>query len=358
MQNAPTNERHFATLSEILSQPATWQAALAELEQSAQIGALLEQTKARTEWLFLGCGTSLYLAEAAASSWTLLTGQRARALPASELLLFSDLAYANISGLQSVIISRSGSTSEAVRAARLLSGQLRIPTLGITCTADSDLEGVCDQTLHISSANEKSMVMTRSFTTMLLTLQYLAAKRAQRLDFLEAQQRVAAHFEARIQSICKRIETFVGEHSFADFVFLGQGPFHGIAREGALKVMEMSCSYSQFFHTLEFRHGPKAIVSPETCLTFFLSEGAAKAECEVLTEMKELGGVTIAVCNRATDAIRQSSDLVFELGFDGSELAALVTSVVPSQLLGFFTGVKKNLNPDEPRNLSRVVILS
>jgi len=119
MQNAPTNERHFATLSEILSQPATWQAALAELEQSAQIGALLEQTKARTEWLFLGCGTSLYLAEAAASSWTLLTGQRARALPASELLLFSDLAYANISGLQSVIISRSGSTSEAVRAARL-----------------------------------------------------------------------------------------------------------------------------------------------------------------------------------------------------------------------------------------------
>ena len=49
---------------------------------------------------------------------------------------------------------------------------------------------------------------------------------------------------------------------------------------------------------------------------------------------------------------------MFELGFDGSELAALVTSVVPSQLLGFFTGVKKNLNPDEPRNLSRVVILS
>jgi glucosamine--fructose-6-phosphate aminotransferase (isomerizing) len=358
MQNSPTDSQPFATLNEILSQPVVWQAALAELKQSALTGTILEQTKARTEWLFLGCGTSFYLAEAAASSWTVLTGQRARALPASELLLFTDLAYAKVSGLQSVIISRSGCTSEAVRAANLLSRQLLVPTLGITCTADSALERACDHTIRISAANEKSLVMTRSFSTMLLALQHLAARKAQRLDFIEAQQRVAAHFETQIQSISRRIEAFVDTHSFADFVFLGQGPFHGIAREAALKVMEMSCSYSQAFHTLEFRHGPKAVVSPETCLTFFLSESATKAECEVLAEMKELGGVTIAVCNRATDEIRRSSDLVFELGSDGPELATLAPSVVPAQLVGFFTSVKKNLNPDEPKNLSRVVILS
>lgn len=359
MQNTPTSQQHhFATLDEILSQPAIWQAALAELNQSEQPGAILKQTRARTEWLFLGCGTSFYLAEAAASSWTMLTGQRARALPASEPLLFADLAYAKVPNLQSVIISRSGGTSEAIRAAEFLSRQLRVPTLGITCTADSALERACDQTIRISAANEKSLVMTRSFSTMLMALQHLAARKAQRLDFLEAQQRVAAQFETQIRSIAQRVEAFVHKHSFADFVFLGQGPFHGIAREAALKVMEMSCSYSQSFHTLEFRHGPKAVVSPETCLTFFLSESAAKAECEVLAEVKELDGVTITVCNRAIDANRRSSDLLFELGFDGPELATLAPSVVPSQLLGFFTSVKKSLNPDEPKNLSRVVILS
>jgi glucosamine--fructose-6-phosphate aminotransferase (isomerizing) len=358
MQNTSTSPQHFATLDEILSQPAVWQAALAELNQSEQPRAILDETKARTEWLFLGCGTSFYLAEAAASSWTMLTGQRARALPASEPLLFADLAYAKAPNLQSVIISRSGRTSEAVRAAEFLSRQSRVPTLGITCTADSALERACDQTIRISVANEKSLVMTRSFTTMLMALQHLAARKAQHLDYLEAQLRVAAQFETQIQSIARRVEAFVQKHSFADFVFLGQGPFHSIAREAALKVMEMSCSYSQSFHTLEFRHGPKAVVSPETCLTFFLSESATKAECEVLAEMKELDGVTIAVCNQATDAARRSSDLLFELGFDGPELAALAPSVVPLQLLGFFTGVKKNLNPDEPKNLSRVVILS
>ena len=106
------------------------------------------------------------------------------------------------------------------------------------------------------------------------------------------------------------MEAFVARHTFSDYVFLGQGPFHGIAREAALKVMEMSCSYSQFFHALEFRHGPKAIVSPAHALTFFVSDTAQKAETEVLSEMKELGGVILTICNRANPQIRQSSDLV------------------------------------------------
>ncbi|GAC1625948.1 MAG: hypothetical protein NVS9B13_21840 [Candidatus Acidiferrum sp.] len=108
---------------------------------------------------------------------------------------------------------------------------------------------------------------------------------------------------------------------------------------------------------MEFRHGPKAVVSPQTCLTFFLSETSTLAEAELLAEMKELGGLIIAVCNRATDAIHRSSDFVFELGFNCPELATLLPFIVPLQLLGFFTGLKKNLNPDEPKNLSRVVIL-
>jgi glucosamine--fructose-6-phosphate aminotransferase (isomerizing) len=108
---------------------------------------------------------------------------------------------------------------------------------------------------------------------------------------------------------------------------------------------------------LEFRHGPKSIVAPETCLTFFLSETGMQSESEVLVEMKELGGTVIAVCNRATDAVRRSSDLLFELEAAAPELALLTPFIVPAQLLGLHTGVKKGFNPDEPRNLSRVVIL-
>ena len=318
---------------------------------------IINASRDRQEWLFVGCGTSFYLAEAAAVSWTLLTQQPARAIPASEILLFPELLTTAGTQTQAVVISRSGRTSEAVRAAKVLSEDLRIPTLGVTCAANSKLDEICSESIVLAAADEKSTVMTRSFTSMLLSLQLLAARRAGKLQFIKHLEAMAQRFAPRIRVIAGQLEAFVRKQAFDDYVFLGQGPFHGIAREAALKVMEMSCSHSQFFHTLEFRHGPKAIVTPATCLTFFVSETGQKEEVEVLSEMKELGGVTIAICNRAGDAVREASDLVVETNLDEPELAWLAPFTVPCQLLGFFTGLRKGLNPDEPKNLTRVVIL-
>jgi glutamine---fructose-6-phosphate transaminase (isomerizing) len=357
IQRAGHTESH--TWNEILSQAGVWQSVLEELRKSPAIAEILGEFNGKREFLFVGCGTSFYLAEAAAISWTLLTSKPARAIPASEVLLFPTLVSAEGSGLQAVVISRSGRTSEAVRAASVLSQELRIRTIGITCCGgSSELERACETTIKLSVADEQSTVMTRSFTSMLICLQVLAARSAGNEQFVEGMRSMAEEFAPRIPAIAQQMEEFVARQSFADYAFLGQGPFHGIAREAALKVMEMSCSYSQFFHALEFRHGPKAIVSPATCLTFLLSESAREAETEVLEEMKELGGVTVAVCNRASGETQQAPDLVIELGSNvASELALLAPSIVPCQLLGYFTAIRKGLNPDQPRNLSRVVLL-
>jgi len=345
------------TWKEILSQGHVWQAVLSGWSHNAQVEKILDASSKRKEWIFIGCGTSFYLAEGAALTWTLLTGQPARALPASEILLYPEMIEAEGDSVQAVMISRSGRTSEAVKAASMLKRELHVPTLGITCAGNSELEETCDETMVVRAADEKSTVMTRSFTSMLLSLQFLAARRVQNWKFIENLQAMAEQFGPQILPIAKAMEAFVAKRSFADYVFLGQGPFHGIARETALKVMEMSCSYSQFFHTLEFRHGPKAIVSPATCLTFFLSGSGYQAEAEVLEEMKELGGVNIAICNRAGEQIRRVCDLLVEMNLEGNELALLAPYTVPCQLLGFFTGIAKGLNPDQPKNLTRVVIL-
>jgi glutamine---fructose-6-phosphate transaminase (isomerizing) len=344
------------TWKEIHSQGTVCQSVLDETRASHNFEEVLRSATGKRAWIFVGCGTSFYLAEAAATSWRMLTGQPAHAVPASEVLLFPKLLQTEGTDLQAVVISRSGRTSEAVRAATALRKDLRIQTAGITCARNSELEKACDTTIVLDTADEQSTVMTRSFTSMLLTLQTLAARSAGNSQFIESLRTMAEAFPARLSTFARQIEDFVTMHSFADYVFLGQGPFHGIAREAALKVMEMSCSYSQFFHTLEFRHGPKAIVSPATCLTFFLSDTAQKAETEVLQEMKALGGVIIAICNHANDEIRRSSDLLIELETN-YDLVRLAPSIVPCQLLGYFSGLKKGLNPDEPKNLTRVVLL-
>ena len=357
MVNSEMKLENSATWNEILSQPRIWQELLRQPNLHAEMDAILEKSLKREKWIFVGCGTSYYLAEAAAVTFMSLTGQPARSLPGSEVVLQPDLVMAEGDNMQAVVISRSGKTSEAVRAAGVLRNHLRIPTIGITCAENSPLEQACERSMVLRAADEKSTVMTRSFTGMLITLQSLAAMRAGKPAFIQELGDMAERFVPRIAEIAEQMESFVKQQSFADYVFLGQGAFHGIAREAALKVMEMSCSYSQFFHALEFRHGPKAIVSPETCLTFYLSETGYQAEAEVLGEMEELGGVIVAICNHASENVKRASDLLVELNFPVNELALLAPYVVPTQLMGFFTGMRKGLNPDAPKNLSRVVML-
>src|SRR5207302_7223423 len=89
-------------------------------------------------------------------------------------------------------------------------------------------------------------------------------------------------------------------------VCLGQGPFYGLACETALKLTEMSVSYAQSFHTLEFRHGPKSIVSPKTLLFLLLSDQGYDSECDVLQEMKGLGATILTIDNHADNCARES----------------------------------------------------
>jgi glutamine---fructose-6-phosphate transaminase (isomerizing) len=353
----PSEYAQSETYKEILSQAGIWQFVLRELKQGTSGEKIPRSNNRKASWLLVGCGTSFYLADAAAASWTLLTGEPARAVPGSEILLYPALTRSEADNLHAVVISRSGRTSEAVRAAHLLRKEMQLPTVGVTCAENSELETECDSTLVLKAADEKSMVMTRSFTSMLISLQWMAARRAGNPEFCSSLEGMAAQFTTQIPSLAEQVEAFVDRNSFEDYVFLGQGPFHGLAREAALKVMEMSCSYSQSFHTLEFRHGPKAIITPRTALTFFLSQSGQSSEIEVLEEMKELGGVTVAICNRANENIRRASDLVLELNLPGDGLTQLASHIVPAQLLGFFTGVGKGLNPDQPKNLTRVVVL-
>ena len=126
----------------------------------------LDERDPTSELLFVGCGTSYYLAEAAAHSWMSLTGQAARALPASEVTLYPKLVKLKGHSVRGVVISRSGRTSEAVRAAKTMAQDMELPLIGITCAEKSELEAICHQTITLQSADEKSTVMSRSFSTI------------------------------------------------------------------------------------------------------------------------------------------------------------------------------------------------
>jgi glucosamine--fructose-6-phosphate aminotransferase (isomerizing) len=356
MKSAEITEQGQHTLSEIFSQPQCWNACLAQLAASPELRAATQLAQRGAEWIFVGCGTSYYLAQAAASTFNYLK-LPARAVPASDLLMYPALTLHAERDYIPVVISRSGLTSEAVRAAQILEKDHNLRTIAVTCADGQPLEAVCSVTLKLLDADERSTVMTRSFTSMLLGLQYLAATVSGNDTFRRPLVELPQQVEPLLKDVPQRLRLFVESRSFSDFVFLAQGPLFGIASECMLKVTESSSSYAQVFHSLEFRHGPKSIAGPETLIAFLMSETSYDAEVELLEEMKALGAATMVIANRLESRAERASDFAIELGLQSPEFVRPAAFTIWGQLYGVYYGLKKGVNPDSPKNLTRVVEL-
>lgn len=345
------------TLKEILSQPDTWRETAVQLGQQDTITRLAREFSAAEPWLFLACGSSHYLCQVVASLWTEELKTPCTSVPASEFLFAPEELLRRSAARNVVLLSRSGETSEVLRAARLLEGRPGIQTLGVTCNAAGPLEALVTHKLKLNWADEKSMVMTRSFTSILLAFERLAAKMRGDAPWTAALDRLPERSQRWLDGNAGKMRAFGGRRTFGAYIFLGQGAHHWLAQEAALKLTEMSSSYAQAYHSLEFRHGPKSIAGRNTLVTFLVSDRAEESETVLAGELKQLGASIVMVVNRGTPAISRVADLVVELEVDEPEPVRLPVAAMPAHLLGYAVGRRKGLNPDAPKNLTRAVIL-
>ena len=169
------NNSHFPgahSLDEILSQPRCWSASLEDLQQKKTLQSVAKRFARATEWLFIGCGSSYYVALSAAATMARLT-PRTRAVPASEILFYQDMILLAQKNLCRSHFA-SGQTSEVIAVAEMLKAR-GIPSLAITCASGQPLEELPSETILLSRADEQSTVMARSFSSTPPTLQALAA---------------------------------------------------------------------------------------------------------------------------------------------------------------------------------------
>jgi len=346
---------HF-TLKEINSQVDAWESTLDVFHKHQEIyrGQLTKETDA--ENLFIGCGTSYYLALSAASVYAKITGEFSRAYPASDVYLFSDPIFpVQDKTYVPFLISRSGTTSEVLWVAKYLKKEYNLGVHGISCREDSELMHLSGNGYLISEADEKSVVMTRSFTSMLLMLQLLAGLKAENREFLDSLYRLPEVGRRIFSEYSDLPEEIIGANNLTKFVYLGQGPFYGVASESMLKIKEMSLTCSEAYHSLEFRHGPKSIADENMLVTFFISENAKESEVKLIQEVRELGATVLAICETSNSEIDKHADYVVELKSGVDDYARLPLYMPITQLLGYYQAVQKNLNPDKPTNLSQVV---
>jgi glucosamine--fructose-6-phosphate aminotransferase (isomerizing) len=337
---------------EIVEQSYAWAATLAGAEAQADgLRGWLRQPY--TEAVFTGCGSTHYLSLSAAAIWQTLTGNPARALPASELWLFPGLSQPRPPSLL-VAISRSGATTETLRAVDMYRRLVGDDVLAVTCYPDRPLVAKAKQALIAQGAEEKSIAQTRSFTSMLLLTQFAAALASGRDDFLNQLSRLPS-LGSRLVSTYHGLAQQLGQDPQIErFVFLGSGPNYGLACEAMLKMKEMSCCSSEAFHFMEFRHGPKSVVGPEMLIVGLMCDAAREHEIAVLAEMKDLGARVLAVDDSA-DGL--PADYVVALHSNLSDVARGPLMLPVLQLMAYYRALNNGLDPDRPLNLEAVVEL-
>lgn len=340
------------TLTEITTQPEAWADAMRAFTSV--------QTRLKQAWttlspkqvLFTGCGSTYYLAKIAAALLQSLTGVPAQAYPASELVLFTSQVLINPTQTLLVVISRSGTTTETLAAMtkfKRLGGQA---IWGITCYPDSPLAQEADLVLPAEAAQEQSLAQTRSFASMLLLAQALAATLAG--EAITPLTTLPALGQSLIEQTAPLAETLGQRTDLSQFFFLGAGPHYGLACEAMLKMKEMSLSHSEAFHFLEFRHGPKSMVDEQSLILGLLSPTAFAPEQQVLAEMALLGGQVLALTPLAEKA---KANWTINLASHLPAWARPVLYLPPLQLMAYHRAISKGLDPDLPRNLDAVVFL-
>lgn len=344
----------YVTLQEILSQPVAWRAVLQELERQAAILKSYWRPGKTQEVIFTGCGSTYYLSRSAAEIFKGETGALVSAYPASDLYLFPDLVLTKDISRMLVTISRSGETSETLRAADQFHARDHGPVFAITCYEGSPLVKKASVSLIAREAHEKSVAQTRSFSSMLVAAKGLAALLAGRSlssRFLQLPE-LGADLISSHHELSRRLGS---DPTFERFFFLGSGPLYGLACEAMLKMKEMSLSYSEAFQFLEFRHGPMSMVNKDTLIVGLLSETAFDHEARLLSDMRKMGAKVFAITPIELSMGHADHQVVLPGGLSDLERGALYLPLL--QLLAFYRSVSKGLNPDKPFNLTAVVNL-
>ena len=335
---------HYATYREIKSQTEAWAQSL-ELVKVVSLPDAAQYDQV----IFTGCGSTYYLSLVAAALYQELTGRSARAVPASELLLNSQIVVSRIGNptYLLVAISRSGTTTETVRAVEKFKAEKRGNVVAIS-NFDAALSRLADVKIVIEKGQEESMAQTRSFASMFVAACVFCARMAGQDDLLEPMNKLPQTGDWLIN----KYESFareLGENlDFDRFYFLGSGIRYGLACEVNLKMKEMTLTHSEPFHFLEFRHGPMSMVNENAVVVGLLSDANNLHEAKVLAEMKTFGA-TVATLGEV------EADVEFESGIPESVRGVLYLPVL--QLMAFHRSVAKGLNPDRPNNLTAVVKL-
>ena len=306
----------------------------------------------------VGCGTSYFACKAGEISLRQLARVNTRSHIASEFrysnpLMHSDSIY--------FALSQSGETADtlgAIKEIKLKGGNVK----GIVNVVGSSIARECGSGVYIHSGQEISVASTKAFSNMVSTLNLFAIMlgRVKHFGLKDGQ-----HYLDELISIPAKVEDYLNNQGNIQqavdclsktkyTIFLGRGVSAATAREGALKLMEVSYIPSLAYPAGEMKHGPLALIEKGTPVIVIAPDDSLKDKTISNLQECKTRGANIILIHTEGDSDAKHGDLNIAVPKTFEYFSPLLT-IVPLQLISYYTSLALDRNIDRPRNLAKSV---
>ena len=346
------------TAKEIIQQPDTWRESVKNLiKNKIEIKSFIDSFLSKKEFriILTGAGTSAFAGEVCEPYLTSLLNKRVEAIATTDLVA-SPKSYF-IKDIPTLLVSfaRSGNSPESVHAVNLASQLVDdLYQIVITCNENGKLakNTVNDEKslllLMPPQTNDLGFAMTSSFTTMVLN-----AMAVFNIDNIE-------NFSSDVDKLSNSVNDFIenniekvtslANEDFERIVYLGSSTSKGIARESALKVLELTAGKvnASYDTPLGFRHGPKSVVDDETVSVIYISndEYTRQYDLDLAKEMlaHKKNDKVVIVGDNIEDVFN-----VENINYNVENKVLLpLQQIIFGQMLSFLKSVNLGITPDNP----------
>ena len=354
------------TAKEIIQQPDTWRESVKNLiKNKIEIKSFIDSFLSKKEFriILTGAGTSAFAGEVCEPYLTSLLNKRVEAIATTDLVA-SPKSYF-IKGMPTLLISfaRSGNSPESVHAVNLASQLVDdLYQIVITCNENGKLakNTVNDEKslllLMPPQTNDLGFAMTSSFTTMVLNA--MAVFNINNIEnFSSDVDKLSNSVNDFIENNIEKVTSLANE-DFERIVYLGSSTSKGIARESALKVLELTAGKvnASYDTPLGFRHGPKSVVDDETVSVIYISndEYTRKYDLDLAKEMltHKKNDKVVIVGDNIEEDILNKADYVFNVENINytveNEVLLPLQQIIFGQMLSFLKSVNLGITPDNP----------
>jgi tagatose-6-phosphate ketose/aldose isomerase len=345
------------TAREIAQQPAVW--TTIERGMMSEAGALrafldplLERRDLRV--ILSGAGSSSFVGACLAPALKRRTRLRVDAVATTDLVGSPDSCLEPTVPTLLVSFARSGNSPESVAALSLAEqGMTDCHHLIVTCNREGDLyrQGQQQRNAHVvllpQETNDRGFAMTSSFTGMMLAA-------ALAFDLLPQDRSAAlASWAAHVLEAGLPLAAHFARSGFERVVYLGSREFAGLAREAALKMLELSDGHiiAVAETPMGFRHGPKTIVNGKTLVVMFLCNDTytRRYEMDLLRELRadDVAARVVALYAAQAGAV-PAAGIAVPGAAGASDLGLCFAYAMFAQTFAFLQSLNLGLRPDTP----------